>query len=401
MQGKLLSRNLQTEVLDCLRDFPAVAILGPRQCGKSTLAHIIIAKATESLYLDLEKPSDLKKISEPELFFALYRNKLICLDEIQRVPELFTVLRSIIDERGTNGQFLILGSASRYLIQQSSETLAGRIAYLELTPFLLSETATDDKSIESNLYTYWLRGGFPRSYLAGSNQSSARWRHNFTRTFLERDIRQFGFQIPSETLMRLWKMCAHSHGQLLNSSKLGESIGVSHTTFRSYLDLLSQTFMLRVLPPFVANLKKRLVKSPKLFIRDTGILHELLDIETHDDLMGHPVFGASWEGLVIENILDEFCGWNAGFYRTSAGAELDLVLEKGKRRIGIECKASAAPQVSKGFWNALDDLQIREAYIIALVKEPYPIHKQVTVMPLPYFLKNCAQQPLKHRSIKS
>jgi hypothetical protein len=159
--------------------------------------------------------------------------------------------------------------------------------------------------------------------------------------------------------------------------------------------------MLRVLPPFVSNLKKRLVKSPKLFIRDTGILHELLDIETHDNLMGHPVFGASWEGLVIENILDEFCGWNAGFYRTSAGAELDLILEKGKRRIGIECKASAAPQVSKGFWNALDDLQIREAYIIALVKEPYPIHKQVTVMPLPYFLKHCAQRPVEHRSIKS
>jgi hypothetical protein len=390
MQDRYLPRKLYNEVLGCLQDFPAVAMLGPRQCGKSTLAHALIAQLRESVYLDLEKPSDQKKLSEPELFFALHQNKLICLDEIQRLPELFTILRSIIDERGTNGQFLILGSASQDLIRQSSETLAGRIAYLELTPFLLCETDSGQESSTGKLNTHWLRGGFPRSYLASNDQTSARWRHNFVRTFLERDIRQFGFQIPPETLMRLWKMCAHSHGHLLNSSKLGESIGVSHTTIRSYIDLLTQTFMLRTFMPFVANLKKRLVKSPKIFIRDTGILHALLDIETHDDLMGHPVFGASWEGLAIENILYEFRGWNAGFYRTSAGAELDLVLEKGKKRIGIECKASAAPQVTKGFWNALEDLQIKEAYIVAPVKEPYPIHKQVTVTPLKYFLNNIA-----------
>jgi len=390
MQGRYLPRKLYNTVLAQLQDFPAVAMLGPRQCGKSTLAHALIAQVGESLYLDLEKPSDLKKLSEPELFFALHQNKLICLDEIQRRPELFTILRSIIDERGNNGQFLILGSASQDLIRQSSETLAGRITYLELTPFLLCETDSEKESSTARLNTRWLRGGFPRSYLAGSDQTSMRWRHNFVRTFLERDIRQHGFQIPPETLMRLWKMCAHSHGQLLNSSKIGESIGVSHTTIRSYIDLLTQTFMLRTFMPFVANLKKRLVKSPKIFIRDTGILHALLDIETHDDLMGHPVFGASWEGLVIENILYEFYGWTAGFYRTAAGAELDLVLGKGKKRIGIECKASAAPQVSTGFWNALEDLEITEAYIVAPVKEPYPIHKQVTVTPLKYFLNNFA-----------
>lgn len=388
MQGQYLPRKLHAEVLDCLEDFPAVAILGARQCGKTTLAHAIVSKVKKSTYLDLEKPSDLNKLIEPELFFNSHKEALVCLDEIQRAPELFTVLRSIIDERGRKGQFLILGSASQDLIKQSAETLAGRIAFLELTPFLLTEINAVNSREEEGLYRYWVRGGFPNSYLARSDKSSMRWRENFIRTFLERDIPQLGFQIAAESLRRLWLICAHNHGQLLNASRLGESMGVSHTTIKSYIDLLSQTFMIRILPPFEANLKKRLIKSPKIYVRDTGILHALLDIESQDDLMGHPTFGSSWEGIVIENIMDALKGWRAGFYRTSAGAELDIVFEKGRKRIGVECKASAAPQVSKGFWNSLKDLKIKESWIIAPVKDAYRIEKNVTVAPLHTFIES-------------
>ncbi|MEA3222815.1 MAG: ATP-binding protein [Thermodesulfobacteriota bacterium] len=387
MQGKYLKRTLYREVLDCLQNFPAVAILGPRQCGKSTLAHAIISEIEQGVYLDLEKPSDLNKLGEPELFFDMHKEKLICLDEIQRLPEIFKILRSIIDEKERNGQFLILGSASRDLIRQSSETLAGRIAYLELTPFLFSEINTENTGGVGWFNKYWFRGGFPRSYLARSDKSSLRWRENFIRTFLERDIPQLGFHIAAETLRRLWMMCAHNHGQLLNASRLGESMGVSHTTLRSYIDLLSQTFMVRVLPPYEANVKKRLVKSPKIYIRDTGILHALLGIGSIDDLMGHPVFGSSWEGFVIENIIGALPGWHAGFYRTSAGAELDLVLERGTKRIGIKCKASPSPRTTKGFWNSLDDLGISQAWIIAPVKEASPIKENVIVAPLNIFLE--------------
>lgn len=375
------------EVKACLRDFPAVAILGPRQCGKSTLSNMLISGKKESLYLDLESPADLKKLEEPELFFNFHKDKMICLDEIQRVPELFGILRSVIDKRGKNGQFLIVGSASPELIKQSSESLAGRIAYIELTPFLFSEITKDTEKQEGDFNNYWLRGGFPRSYLAGNDNSSLRWRHHFIRTFLERDISQLGFNLPSVTLRRLWTMCAHNHGQLFNASKLGESLGVSHTTIRSYIDLLSQTFMLRVLAPFRANVRKRIVKSPKIYIRDSGILHALLDVETYDDLMGHPVAGPSFEGLLIDNIVGELPGWSAGFYRTSAGAEIDLILTKGERRIAVECKASPAPSLTRGFWSALNDLNIDEAYVIALVKEPYPLKQNVTVAPLPFFIE--------------
>lgn len=387
MQVKYLHRKLHEVVLDCLEDFPAVAILGPRQCGKTTLAQAIVSETNQSAYLDLERPSDLNKLSEPELFFETHKEDLVCLDEIQRAPELFTILRSIIDERGRNGQFLVLGSASRELIKQISETLAGRIAYLELTPFLINEITAEDRGKDESLYRYWLRGGFPRSYLARSEKSSIRWRENFVRTFLERDIPQLGFQIAAESLRRLWMMCAHNHARLLNASRLGESMGVSHTTIRSYIDLLSQTFMIRIVTPFEINLKKRLVKTPKIYLRDTGILHALLGIESQDDLIGHPVFGSSWEGLVIENVMDAFRGWNAGFYRTSSGAELDIVFEKGGKRIGVECKASAAPKLSQGFWNSLQDLKIKEAWIIAPVKDSYRIEKNVTVAPLHTFIE--------------
>jgi len=379
-----LPRKLEKKVVESLQAFPAVAILGPRQSGKSTLAKAIMEGKTDRIYLDLERPSDLQKLSEPELFFDLHKDKLICLDEIQRAPELFPILRSVIDERRRKGQFLILGSASPSLIRQSSETLAGRIAYLELTPFLLSEIVKSEKGSDS----HWLRGGFPDSFLARSDQVSLQWRQNFIQTFLERDIPQLGIRIPSKTLERLWKMCAHHHGQLLNQSRLGESLGTSHTTIRSYLDLLSETFMLRILPPLLPNLRKRLIKSPRIYLRDSGILHSLLDIESHDDLLGHPVRGASWEGWVIENILGELSGWRGYFYRTATGAELDLVLEKGRKRIAVECKLSAAPQVNQGFWNALSDLEITEAWMIAPVKQSYPIRKGVMVIPLIEFIQS-------------
>ena len=390
MYERYIRRKIETEVLSSLRAFPAVAVLGPRQSGKSTLAKMIIEKKKESIYLDLERPSDLRKLSEPELFFEHHRNRLICLDEIQRMPEIFPVLRSVIDDHKQAGQFLILSSASRDLIRQTSESLAGRIAYLELTPFLLTEISNSVKAMD----TYWLRGGFPDSLLARSGSDSVRWRQNFIRTFLERDIPQLGIRIPARALERLWRMCAHYHGQLLNQSRLGESLGVSHTTIRTYLELLSGTFMVRLLTPLLPNLKKRLVKSPRMYLRDSGILHTLLDIESTEDLLGHPVRGPSWEGMVIENILGELPDWRGYFYRTATGDECDLVLEKGRTRIGIECKTSAAPEVGQGFWKALSDLAIREAWIIAPVRESYPIGKDVIVAPLSELLKRL-------RSIKS
>ena len=387
MHSSYISRRIEPELLECLKSFPAVAVLGPRRSGKSTLAKATIAGAKQSIYLDLERPSDLDKLTDPELYLDLHMDNLICLDEIQRSPDLFPVLRGVIDERGKAGQFLILGSASRNLIRQSSESLAGRIAYLELTPFLLSEVETNVK-----VAPYWLRGGFPESILARSNSDSVRWRQNFIRTFLERDVPQLGIRIPARSLERLWRMCAHYHGQQLNQSVLGGALGVSHTTIRSYLDLLAETFMIRLLPPLLPNLKKRLIKSPRVYLRDSGILHTLLDIETEDDLLGHPVRGSSWEGMVIENILGEFRDWRGYFYRSAAGTEINLVLEKGRIRIAVECKLSTAPEVGKGFWSALKDLEIEEAYIVAPVKASFPIGQGVKVTSLSEFIKDFHQR---------
>ncbi len=384
MQGKYIPRQLELEIRECLLEFPVVALLGPRQCGKSTLARALIRDREDAVYIDLELPSDRRKLEEPELFFAAGRDKLFCLDEIQRAPELFAPLRSIIDADRRNGQFLLLGSASRELIRQSSESLAGRIAYLELTPFLLAEIAQTEQA--DPLRPLWMRGGFPDSLLARNEKASRRWRGNFIRTFLERDIPQLGFHIPANTIQRVWQMCAHNQGQLLNTSQLGSSLGVSHTTLKSYIDLLSQTFMLRVLQPFNANVKKRLVKTPKVYLRDTGILHSLLKIDGFNDLLGHPVFGASWETVVLENIIAAMPDWQPYFYRTAAGAEIDLLLVRGNQRIGIECKASKAPRVSRGFWNVLDDLDLQSAWVIAPVDDSYPLRKNVTVSPLDHFL---------------
>ncbi len=369
---------------DIIRRFqhiPAVALLGPRQCGKSTLAKRIIAQMDDAVYLDLEKTSDINKLRDPEAFFLVNRGRLVCLDEIQRVPDLFSSLRSIIDEEGRNGQLLILGSASRDLIRQSSETLAGRISYLELNPFQLDEVG------KSEIRALWLKGGFPRSFLE-EDDVSYQWRKDFIRTFLERDIPQLGFRIPAAAMERLWRMCAHGHGQTLNASKIGASLGISHHTVRSYIDILAETFLLRVLLPYEANLKKRLIKSPKIYVRDSGLLHALLDIQTQNDLLGHPVYGASWEGFVLEAIISRTPDWRHFFYRTATGVELDLILEKGTRTIAVECKVSTAPKPTKGFWQALKDLAITETYIVAPIVESYPIERGVKVVSVAEFLSS-------------
>ncbi len=377
-----IERNISEAILNRLENNPAVALLGARQVGKSTLAENILKRYPDSIYLDLERPSDINKLTDPEAFFSSFNHTLICLDEIQRVPEIFPVLRSIIDKNKRNTQFLILGSASRDLIKQSSESLAGRLSYIEITPFTQVEVPEE---IEPQ--RHWIRGGYPRSLLAIDDDNSFQWREDYIRTFLERDIPQLGFQIPAATMGRLWQMLAHSHGQILNSSKLAGSMGVSSHTIRKYIDLLQQTFMLRVLTPYVNNTKKRLVKSPKVYIRDSGILHALLGIETLQELFGHPIYGASFEGYVIENIISQLHRWKASYYRTSNGAEMDLVLEKANRKIAVEIKSSSSPKVSKGFWSSIETIQPDESYVIAPVDSMYPLADGVIVIPLHEFIQ--------------
>ena len=378
MQG-YVGRDLSRIVSSRLSSNPAVAILGPRQCGKTTLAKRIVETLDRAVYLDLEHPRDIAKLADPIAFFELHRNELICLDEIQRAPDLFQTLRAIIDERGTDGQFLILGSASPDLIRQSSESLAGRISYLELSPFLLPEVHGVDSA---GIRELWLRGGFPRSYLASDLDTSLLWRQDFIRTFLERDLAMLGFRLEPTRLGRFWRMCAHLHGALLNASKLADSLGVSAHTARSYLEIFEGAFMLRVLKPDHPNLKKRLVKSPKVFVRDSGVLHALLSIRDQDDLLGHPVVGTSFEGFAMENILAYAQDWTPSFYRTSAGAELDLILRRGNQTLAFELKSSTTPRVSRGFWSALQDLVPDETHVVAPVDERYPLRDGVMVTPL-------------------
>jgi len=382
-----IHRDVTATLSRYLENFPAVAILGPRQCGKSTLAKHITNNFKNSVYLDLERIADRNKLSDPELFFKINSDQLICLDEIQKLPEIFSTLRSVIDENNRNGQFLILGSASRDLIKQSTETLAGRIVYLNLTPFTYNELFHNSQTDFSFLTPYLVKGGFPRSYLAEDLDLSFVWRKSFIETFLQRDLPQMGFNIPPETAMRLWKMCAHSQAQLLNASRLGESLGYNYQTIKRYLDIFHGTFMLRLLPPFLPNLKKRLVKSSKVYVRDTGIILALLNLKTMDDLLGHPVFGPVWETLVIENILQHYHDWEYGFYRTTHGAEIDLVLQKRDKRIAIECKASTAPKLSKGFYSAMDDLNIDNGFVVAPIDGPaYPVNQKTMVISLGEFL---------------
>ena len=363
-----------------LKNYPAVALLGARQVGKSTIAGMVIEQIQKAIHLDLERPADLNKLTDPEAFFSQFSDHLICLDEIQRTPDIFPILRGVIDRNKRNGQFLILGSASRDLIRQSSESLAGRLSYIGITPFTQQEASFTDQA------THWLQGGYPRSLLTENNEISVQWREDYIRTFLERDIPQLGFRIPANTIGRFWRMLAHSHGEVLNASKLAGSMGVSSHTIKKYIDLLEQTFMVRTLAPYSGNLKKRLVKSPKVYIRDTGILHTLLSIETMQDLFAHPVYGASYEGYVIENIVTQLPRWQTSYYRTSNGAEIDLILTKGMRTIAVEIKSSTSPKVSKNFWNSIEAVAPDQAVVIAPVEEQYPIADHVMVMPLHAFV---------------
>lgn len=344
---------------------------------------MVISNDYSFVYLDLEKYSDLNKLDDPELFFRNNQDKNFCLDEIQRKPDLFRSLRSVIDEDRKNGRFLILGSASRDLIQQSSETLAGRIGYIELTPFHVHELVQDSSF---DLTKHWLRGGFPDSYLQHSDNASTVWRESFIRTFIERDLPQLGINIPSLTIRRLLTMCAHNQGQILNSSKLGESLGTSYHTIQNYLAVLEQLFIIRRLEPYFPNIKKRIIKSPKVYIRDTGILHKLLNIEIMNDLLGHPVLGSSWEAYCIENIVALYGDWQAYFYRTSSGNEIDLILEKGNKRLAVECKASTAPDPTKGVYLALDDLGIEKLWVIAPTDDSYAMNERITISSLSKFL---------------
>ena len=379
---EMIPRFISSFVLAALKKMPAVGILGPRQCGKTTLARDLVASFTKVLYLDLERPFDVARLSDPETLFAANRDRLICIDGIQRVPDLFPVMRYAIDSNRLPGRFLILGSASRDLIRQSSESLAGRIRYHELTPFLINEVAS-----QNNLEVQWLKGGYPLSWLATDKQESFEWRLDFIRDFLERDIPMLRPRISPERIRLLWTMLAHHHGQLLNMDMLANSIGVKGPTIRTYIDLLEGAFMVRRLQPYTANLKKRLIKSPKIYLRDSGILHTLLNIIDRNTLMGHPVYGNSWEGFCLQNILSR-CKKTvqAAFFRTVRGAEIDLVLEQGGSRVAVEFKVSATAKPRRGFWTALKDLNIKRAWIIAPIEDSYPLHG-AQVASLPDFLE--------------
>lgn len=379
----MIERKITELLTSRLQHQPAVALLGPRQVGKTTLAREIATRSSDAVFLDLERESDRVRLARADLFFPRHRNQLVVLDEVQIMPGLFSKLRAEIDADRHAGRFLLLGSASGALLRQSAESLAGRIAYLELTPFLIEElNAQENSDMAAQVISLWLRGGFPRSFLASDETESLNWRIDFIETFLARDLPQLGITIPAETLRRFWRMCAHLHGHLFNASQLGAALGgLAHTTVGRYLDLLVDALMLRRLPPYLANMGKRLVKSPKVYLRDSGILHALLGIRGLDDLNGHPVAGLSWEGFIIEQILAALPPLTtAGFYRTAAGAELDLVIEHKDQRIGFEIKLSNAPTVSKGFWNACADIGVSQAYVVAPVLDAYPLAENVEVI---------------------
>ncbi len=368
-----IKRKAEESLTKKLNNSPVVALLGPRQSGKSTLAKEYL-KNVHSIYLDLQKRTDINKLNEPELFIERHRDKLICLDEIQLKPDFFSYLRSEIDEDRRNGRFLILGSASRDLIRQSSETLAGRISYLDLTPFLFEEIKD-----QYDWQTLLIRGGFPNSLLALDDETSFDWREDFIRTFLERDIPALGFLIPVPVMERLWRLLSHYHGQTINYSKIAGAADISQQTLKKYMAILEQTYMIRILQPFESNLKKRIIKSPKIFIRDSGILHSLQDIETFDKLLSHPLLGASWEGFAMENIIANNPRWKPFYLKTSNGAEVDLILKKGTQLKVYEFKASKAPKPSRGFFEIIKNLSPEKSCIIAPVAEPYEYRKDIWV----------------------
>lgn len=378
----MIQRRLTADLVHSLTNFPVTSILGPRQCGKSTLAKYIISVLnTEAIYLDLERPSDLQKLEDAEWFLSRQKGKLVCLDEIQRKPELFPVLRSIVDERESNGQFLILGSASRDLIKQSSESLAGRIIYKKLTPFLWDEIGS-----ETSLEEYMIKGGFPRSIMEKNDRVSMEWRESFITTFLERDLLLFaGFSPVS--MRRLWQMLSHSNGQTANYSALGSSLGLSHTSVKKYIDLLEGTFMVRQLRPYEGNTKKRLVKSPKVYITDSGLTTALLKLRTFEEAAGHPAFGSLWESVVIENIAGHYPSLDFSFYRTNHGNEMDLVISYGSSKIAIECKSTLSPTLSRGNYSAIEDIAPTKTCVVIPSEKGYPYKENIDIVSLSELIK--------------
>jgi predicted AAA+ superfamily ATPase len=353
---------------------PVTALLGPRQCGKTTLARQL-TENSDAIFFDIDSLPDRRRLENPELMLGSLEG-LVVLDEIQEMPELFQVLRVLVDRPENQANFLILGSASPAIIKSSSETLAGRIEFIELQGFDLLETGKDSWE------ELWLRGGFPRSYLANSDDDSMAWREGFIRTFLERDIPQLGINIPSRTMRRFWTMLAHYHGQTWNASEIGRSLGLSDKTVRSYLDILTGTFMINQLQPWFENLGKRQVKSPKIYFRDSGLLHSLMNIPDRHNLLGHPKVGASWEGFVIEQVLRILHPNPVYFWGTHAGAEIDLLFEQKGKRYGIEVKFNEAPALTPSMRIASSELSLNHLWILYPGQETYPVTENITALPL-------------------
>lgn len=389
----MIKRRFYQKVERALGRQAAVALIGPRQVGKTTLA-LEIAEHTDALYLDLEASEDRAKLSDPTLFLKDHEEKLVILDEIHRVPELFQTLRGLIDKgrrRGhRTGRFLVLGSAAIDLLRQSGETLAGRIEYVDMGPLDALDIGPDEKALQQ----LWVRGGFPDSYLTANDADSYAYRRNFIRTYLERDVPQFGPRIPAETLERLWTMLAHNQGALLNASRLAAGLSVTAPTITSYIDLLADLLLVRRLPPFRANTGKRLVKSPKVYVRDSGLVHTLLGIVDTTELAGHPVVGLSWEGFVIENLLAAAPErTQASFYRTAAGAEIDLVLEIPGQKAPwvVEVKRSLTAKPGRGFHNARQDIKPERSFVVYAGNDRYPLSEDIEAVSLHGLAKEISQ----------
>jgi len=374
----MFSRIAQPALATALTWSPAVAILGPRQIGKTTLARALLETHPNTLYLDLESPQDRAALGDGPLFLQAHADRLIILDEVQHTPELFSVLRGEIDRARRPGRFVLLGSASFELLRQS-QSLAGRLSLIDMFPLLVDEVGSDLSTLQS----LWLRGGFPPSFTALNEQASWRWREAFIRHLLHTDLPALGLRVDATSLSRFWRMLAHLHGQLFNASAVANSLDVSAPTVNRWLNHMVGALLVRKLEPFHTNLGKRLVKSHKVYVRDSGLLHSLLGLTSVADLQGHPMAGASWEGFVIDHIAAHLpAGASMSFYRTAAGAELDLVVEAGQKRIGFEIKFSVAPKVSKGFWQSLHDVRPHQTFIVAPVQQRWPFAEGVEVIPV-------------------
>jgi uncharacterized protein len=375
---EIIRHNKLSKLSESLQNNPVVGILGPRQCGKTTLAkqYQKLKEHEKVLFFDCEDPRDLAKLENPMLLWENYSG-LVIIDEIQRRPDLFPILRVVVDNN-ENCRFLILGSASRDLIAQSSETLAGRIQYLELSGFNLSEINISD------IQKLWIRGGFPRSFLASDTSASAQWRESFIRTFLERDIPNLGIQIPAMQLRRFWSMISHYHGNIFNASEIGRSLNLADTTVKKYLDILSGTFVVRQLPPWYYNTRKRLIKRPKIYFRDSGLFHSFLNVKTFDELYDNPKLGASWEGFALEQVIQhlELTEDEIFFWAVHTGAKMDLIFGRQGKLWGIEVKYNESPRTTKSVYSAISELNLEHVWLIYPGNDVYPLDKKITAIGL-------------------